>query len=100
MADLAAKLGESTECILKTEGEIWHARGNGSCMFHSILNDNNTQIAHKLRCILADFVREQWDFKLPDLGMIAGELIGGSGLSKEGYLKSIAQCSYSGGEIE
>ena len=69
------------------------------CMFHSILNDNNPRIAHKLRCILADFVREQWEFQLPDLGMIVGELIGGSGLSKEGYLKNNVQSSYWGNEI-
>ena len=59
LADWAAQLGESMEQILKADGEIWHARGNGSCMFHGILNDNNPQIAHKLRRILADFVREQ-----------------------------------------
>ena len=91
LADWAAPLGESTEKILKADGEIWHARGNGSCMFHSILNDNNPLIAHKLRCILADFVREQWDFQMPSLGMTVGELIEGSGLSKQGYLKSIVK---------
>ena len=55
LADWAARLGESTEKILKADGEIWHARGNGSCMFHCILNANSPRIAHKLRCILADF---------------------------------------------
>ena len=40
LADWAARLGKSTERILNAEGEIWHARGNGSCMFHNILNDN------------------------------------------------------------
>ena len=79
LADWAARLGESTEKILRADGEIWHCRGNGSCMFHCILNDNSPQIAHKLRCILADFVIEQWDFQMPDLGMT---VIGGSGLSK------------------
>ena len=69
-------------------------------MFHSILVHNNPQIAHKLRCILADFVREQRDFQLPDLGMTVGELIGGSGLYTEGYLKSIVQPFYGGSEIE
>ena len=85
---------------MKADVEIWHARGNGSCMFHSILNDNNPRAAYKLRCILADFVREQWDFQMPGLGMSVRELIGGSGLSKEGYLKNIVQPSYWGSEIE
>ena len=69
-------------------------------MFHCILNYNNPRIAHKLRCILADFVREQWDFPMPSLGMTVGELVGASGLSKEGYLKSIVQSSYWGSDIE
>ena len=64
------------------------------------LNDNSARIGHKLRCILANFVREQWDFQMPDLGMTVGDLIGGSGLSKEGYLKNIVQSSYWGSEIE
>ena len=82
LADWAACWGESTEKILKADSEIWHCRGNGSCMFHNILNDNNPRIAQKLRCILADFVREQWDFQIPELGIEVGELIEGSGLSK------------------
>ena len=63
-------------------------------MFHSILNDNNPRIAHKLRRILADFVREQWHFQLPNLGLSVGEMIGGTGLSKEGYLKNVVQPSH------
>ena len=37
---------------------------------------------------------------MPSLGMTVGDLVGASGLSKEGYLKSIVQPSYWGSEIE
>ena len=69
-------------------------------MFHSVLSNNNPKTAHKLRLILADFVRIEWNFRLPGLDLTIGNLIGRSGLSKEGYLKNIVQSSYWGGEIE
>ena len=46
------------------------------------------------------FCGQQWDFQMPSLGMTVDELVGASGLSKDGYLKSIVQPSYWGSEIE
>ena len=63
-------------------------------MFYSVLKNNNRKTAHKLRLILADFVRLEWDFPLPWLDMSIGEFIGGSGLSTERYMQNIVQSSY------
>ena len=84
LADWAARLGKSTQHILKVDGEIWYARGNGSCMFHSDLNNNNPETAHTLRLILADFDQAELDFQLPGLDMAFGKLIGGQDYPERG----------------
>ena len=77
-----------------------HARGNGSCLFHSVLRSNDPKIAFKLRQVLSRYVAAEWDTKLPGVDMTVGDLVLSSGMSREGYLAQLISSTYWGGEIE
>ena len=100
LAQWAAKLSENCEKIPKTEGRVCKARGNGSCLFHSVLQSNDPKIAFKLRQVLSRYVAAEWDTKLPGVDMTVGDLVLSSGMSREGYLAQLVLSTYWGGEIE
>jgi transposase InsO family protein len=100
LAQWAAKLSENSDKIPKTEGRVCKARGNGSCLFHSVLESNDPKIAFKLRQVLSRYVAADWDTKLPGVDMTVGALVLSSGMSREGYLAQVVLSSYWGGEIE
>ena len=71
----AGTLSKNGEKIPKTEGRVCKARGNGSCMFHSVLGCNDPKIAFKLRQVLPHSVAAKCDTKLPGIDMSVGDLV-------------------------
>jgi hypothetical protein len=89
------------EFIPKTQGAIWHARGDGSCLYYSVLKNNDPAAAKALRRDLANYMEQQWNALIPGLTResTVGDLVNERGPSKDEYLQSVRLGGY-GGEIE
>ena len=55
------------EFIPKTQGRIWHAEGDGSCLYYSVLYNNDPAAAKALRRDLANYMEQQWKALIPGL---------------------------------
>ena len=84
------------EFIPKTQGAIWHARGDGSCLYYSVLKNNDPAAAKALRRDLANYMEQQWNALIPGLTResTVGDLVNERGSSKNEYLQSVRLGGY------
>ena len=90
----------SHERIQKSDGLIWEAMGDGSCMYHSILGSNDQQKALELRCRLAVYARAHLDDSIGDAGRTVRQSLALMGLEVDTYLQCLPQLWHWGGELE
>ena len=55
------------EVIPKSQGQIWEALADGSCMFYCVAGKNDPIAAANLRLHVAQFVNTHWSVVLEDL---------------------------------
>ena len=80
---------------------IWHATGDGSCLYYSVLRNNDPAAAKALRRDLAIYMEQQGKALIPGLTrqLTLEELVSERGHEKDAYLESVRQGGY-GGEVE
>ena len=88
------------EQIPKTEATIQAALGDGSCLFHCLVGENNVAKAQELRAHVAKFVEQHVDSRLGECPMTVREALLQRGLTPEAYRQGIMMPSTHGGELE
>ena len=94
-----AKGEKEVECVPKTEGKIWKAAPDGSCMFHCVQGCNDKDKVALLRRTVAQHVQDAWDEPFNEL-ITTAELLSSFGWTKEEYQRSVVMDSHWGDEWE
>ena len=63
------------EVIPKAQGSIWHATGDGSCLYYCALQNNDPAQAVILRQDLAAYAETHWEAEIPILQITVEQLV-------------------------
>ena len=88
------------ECIPKSEAIIKKARGDGACLFYSLVGENNRVRAQLLRMHVAQFVEQNLNRHLGGSSTTVKEALAQRGWLPGAYIQSIMLPSTYGGELE